>query len=65
MSSGSSVEDQPVSVGSRESYLRDYYEHLAEEDARAYPQEVLTARAEAHRTIAATRKPGDREHRHP
>ena len=58
MSSGSSVEDQPVSIGSRESYLGDYYEHLAEEDFRAYPQEVLTARADTHRQIAATRQPG-------
>ncbi len=58
MSSGSSVEDQPVSIGSSESYLGDYYEHLAEEDLRAYPQEVLTARADTHRQIAATRQPG-------
>ena len=58
MSSGSSVEDQPVSIGSSESYLGDYYEHLAEEDFRAYPQEVLTARADTHRQIAATRLPG-------
>ncbi len=58
MSSGSSVEDQPVSIGSSESYLGDYYEHLAEEDFRAYPQEVLTARTDTHRQIAATRKPG-------
>ena len=58
MSSGSSVEDQPVSIGSRESYLGDYYEHLAEEDFRAYPQEVLTARTETHRQVAATRQPG-------
>ena len=58
MSSGSSVEDQPVSIGGSESYLGDYYEHLAEEDFRAYPEEVLTARADTHRQIAATRLPG-------
>ncbi|BCW72077.1 NAD-glutamate dehydrogenase [Arthrobacter sp. NicSoilB8] len=58
MSSGSSVEDQPVSIGSSESYLGDYYEHLAEEDFRAYAQEVLTARADTHRQVAATRLPG-------
>ena len=59
MSSGSSVEDQPVSIGSSgESYLGDYYEHLAEEDRGAYPEEVLTERADAHRQIAATRQPG-------
>ncbi|HEX9086874.1 MAG TPA: NAD-glutamate dehydrogenase [Arthrobacter sp.] len=58
MSSGSSVEDQPVSIGAEEGYLRDYYEHLAEEDARAYPQELLAARAQTHRSTAATRFPG-------
>ncbi len=58
MSSGSSVEDQTVSIGAGEGYLGDYYEHLAEEDARAYARELLTARAEAHRQVAATRFPG-------
>ena len=29
MSSGSSVEDQPVSIGAGEGYLKDYYEHLS------------------------------------
>ncbi|MFF2245191.1 NAD-glutamate dehydrogenase [Arthrobacter sp. NPDC058130] len=58
MSSGSSVEDQPVSISGGKSYLGDYYEHLAEEDFRAYPEEVLTARSETHRQIAATRLPG-------
>ena len=58
MSSGSSVQDQPVSIGAGEGYLGDYYEHLAEEDARAYPQELLAARAETHRRAAAHRLPG-------
>ena len=58
MSSGSSVEDQPVSIGAGEGYLKDYYEHLAEEDARAYPGELLAARAETHRRTAAHRFPG-------
>ncbi|MET1021995.1 MAG: NAD-glutamate dehydrogenase, partial [Arthrobacter sp.] len=58
MSSGSSVEDQPVSIGAVEGYLRDYYEHLAEEDARVYPGELLAARAETHRRAAAHRFPG-------
>ncbi|WP_427130195.1 NAD-glutamate dehydrogenase [Pseudarthrobacter sp. S9] len=58
MSSGSSVEDHPVSIGAVEGYLGDYYEHLAEEDLRAYAQEILTARAETHRQVAATRLPG-------
>ena len=58
MSSGSSVEDQPVSIGAEEGYLKDYYEHLAEEDARAYPQELLAARAQTHRQTATNRFPG-------
>src|SRR6476661_5834321 len=58
MSSGSSVEDQPVSIGAGEGYFGDYYEHLAEEDARAYGEDVLTARSQAHLATAATRQPG-------
>ncbi len=58
MSSGSSVEDQPVSVGASEGYFGDYYEHLAEEDARAYGGDVLTARSQAHLRAAAQRQPG-------
>ena len=58
MSSGSSVEDQPLSIGDREGFFGDYYQHLAEEDARSYPQEVLAARAETHREVAAVRFPG-------
>ncbi|MDQ0755748.1 NAD-glutamate dehydrogenase [Arthrobacter sp. B3I4] len=59
MSSGSSVEDQPVSIGASERYFADYYEHLAEEDARTYGEEALTARCQAHLEAAATRQPGD------
>ena len=59
MSSGSSVEDQPVSIGAGEGYLRDYYEHIAGEDARAYPAELLAARAQTHRHTAAQRFPGN------
>lgn len=59
MSSGSSVEDQPVSIGAGEGYLRDYYEHIAGEDARAYPAELLAARAQTHRQTAAQRFPGN------
>ena len=58
MSSGSSVEDQPVSIGANEGYFGDYYEHLAEEDARAYGEDVLTARSQTHLQAAATRQPG-------
>ena len=35
MSSGSSVEDQSRPIEAEESFFADYYEHLAEEDARA------------------------------
>ncbi|WP_445153903.1 NAD-glutamate dehydrogenase [Arthrobacter sp. Hor0625] len=58
MSSGSSVEDQPVSIGAGEGYFADYYEHLAEEDARAYGEDVLAARSQAHLQAAAVRRPG-------
>ncbi|MCB5283199.1 MULTISPECIES: NAD-glutamate dehydrogenase [unclassified Arthrobacter] len=58
MSSGSSVEDQPVSIGAGAGYLRDYYEHLAEEDALAYPEALLSERAAMHRQTAAKRLPG-------
>jgi glutamate dehydrogenase len=52
------VEDQPVSIGAGAGYLKDYYEHLAEEDARAYPAELLAARAQTHLDTAAHRFPG-------
>src|ERR671921_1087044 len=58
MSSGSSVEDQPLSIEAHEGFIGDYYQHLAEEDARSYPSDMLTARAEAHRNVASVRKPG-------
>jgi glutamate dehydrogenase len=58
MSSGSSVEDQPLSIEGHEGFLGDYYEHLAEEDARSYTGHVLTDRAEGHRSVASVRKPG-------
>ena len=58
MSSGSSVEDQSVLLGAREGYFGDYYEHLPEEDFRAYSPDVLAARAETHRDVATVRVPG-------
>ncbi|MDE8667345.1 NAD-glutamate dehydrogenase [Pseudarthrobacter sp. H3Y2-7] len=58
MSSGSSVEDQSVAIGDQEGFLADYYQHLAEEDARSYSRDVLASRAETHRNVAATRRPG-------
>ncbi|MEO8283641.1 MAG: NAD-glutamate dehydrogenase domain-containing protein, partial [Pseudarthrobacter sp.] len=58
MSSGSSVEDQSVAIGDQEGFLGDYYQHLAEEDARSYSQDVLASRADTHRNVAAKRRPG-------
>lgn len=58
MSSGSSVEDQPLSLEGDEGFIGDYYQHLAEEDARTYPRDVLVARADHHREIASVRRPG-------
>ncbi|MGG6379572.1 NAD-glutamate dehydrogenase [Paenarthrobacter sp. NEAU-H11] len=58
MSSGSSVEDQPLSLIGDEGFIGDYYQHLAEEDARTYPRDVLVARADHHREIASVRRPG-------
>jgi glutamate dehydrogenase len=58
MSSGSSVEDQSVALGDQEGFLGDYYQHLAEEDARSYSHDVLASRAETHRQVAAHRRPG-------
>ncbi|MET3808931.1 glutamate dehydrogenase [Arthrobacter sp. UYEF3] len=52
------MEDQPVSVGASEGYFGDYFEHLAEEDARAYGGEVLTARSQTHLQVADHRRPG-------
>ncbi len=59
MSSGSSVEDQPLAIRDGEKFLADYYQHLADEDARSYSQEVLAGRAQAHRDVAASRLPGE------
>ncbi|WP_426996347.1 NAD-glutamate dehydrogenase [Pseudarthrobacter sp. N5] len=58
MSSGSSVEDQSLSIGTREGYLGEYYEHLADEDSKGYSPELLVARAGTHRKLASVRQPG-------
>ncbi|WP_306868805.1 NAD-glutamate dehydrogenase [Arthrobacter bambusae] len=58
MSSGSSVEDRSKPAVVREGFFGDYYEHLAEEDARGYAAEQLTSRAAAHREAGQSRKPG-------
>ena len=39
-------------------FLGDYYEHLAEEDAQVYSPDLLVARAQTHREVAAVRVPG-------
>jgi glutamate dehydrogenase len=45
-------------VGSKlETFIADYYEHLADEDAQEYDLEVLRARAGTHWDIALTRQP--------
>ncbi len=58
MSSGSSVEDRSKPAVVREGFFGDYYEHLAEEDARGYAAEQLISRAAAHRETGQSRKPG-------
>ncbi|MDR6556228.1 glutamate dehydrogenase [Arthrobacter pascens] len=58
MSSGSSVEDQSRPIEAEEGFFADYYEHLAEEDVRAYPKDVLSQRAETHKKVAGSREPG-------
>ncbi|BCW19703.1 NAD-glutamate dehydrogenase [Arthrobacter sp. NtRootA9] len=52
------MEDQPLSVEGFEGFMGDYYQHLAEEDARTYPQDLLAARAGHHREVASERQPG-------
>ncbi|BCW49072.1 hypothetical protein StoSoilB13_14140 [Arthrobacter sp. StoSoilB13] len=59
MSSGSSVEDRSDAAVVREGFFGDYYEHLAEEDSRAYAPELLIARASTHRKVAQSRRPGN------
>lgn len=59
MSSGSSVEDRSDAAVVREGFFGDYYEHLAEEDSRAYSPELLMSRASHHRTVAQSRRPGN------
>lgn len=59
MSSGSSVEDRSDATVVREGFFGDYYEHLAEEDSRAYSPELLIARATKHKDVAQSRRPGN------
>src|SRR5665647_1535166 len=45
-------------VGSkRETFIADYYEHLADEDAQEYDREVRRARAGSHWQVASSRMP--------
>src|SRR5674476_1104243 len=45
-------------VGSKlETFIADYYEHLADEDAQEYDLEVLRARASTHWEVARNRTP--------
>ena len=41
-----------------DTFLTDYYEHVADDDIRHYAAESLRNRAEYHRSLAATRGPG-------
>ena len=43
------------SLGTHDSFIADYYEHLADEDAANYTPETLEARARAHAEVAQTR----------
>ncbi|MCP1412078.1 NAD-glutamate dehydrogenase [Paenarthrobacter sp. A20] len=41
-----------------DGFLTDYYEHVAEDDARNYTPETLLERARYHRSLAERREPG-------
>ena len=46
------------SADAPDTFLTDYYEHVADDDIRNYTAESLRNRAEYHRSLAATRGPG-------
>ena len=58
MSSGSSIADLFSSDTSLDEFIGNYYEHLAREDAQAYPPSVLRERAQKHMELALTRSEG-------
>ncbi|MCC3277731.1 NAD-glutamate dehydrogenase [Arthrobacter sp. zg-Y40] len=58
MSSGSSIADLLSSDTSLDEFIGNYYEHLAREDAQAYPPSVLRERAQKHMELALTRAEG-------
>ena len=47
-----------ASADAPDTFLTDYYEHVADDDIRNYTAESLRNRAEYHRSLAATRGPG-------
>ncbi len=47
-----------VSADAPDTFLTDYYEHVADDDIRNYTADSLRNRAEYHRSLAATRVPG-------
>ena len=53
------MEDRSDAAVVREGFFGDYYEHLAEEDSRAYSAELLISRASNHRDVAQSRLPGN------
>ncbi|MHA7292870.1 NAD-glutamate dehydrogenase [Arthrobacter sp. HLT1-21] len=59
MSSGSSTTDQSSSDTSTGEFISHYYEHLAEEDAKAHTAEALEERALRHRGLAENRPSGE------
>ena len=58
MSSGSNTVDSQLAPQAMESFIADYYEHLAEEDAQAYEPQTLQDRAREHLGLAQDRTPG-------
>ena len=58
MSSGSNTVDSQLAPQAMESFIADYYEHLAQEDAQAYDPQTLEGRAQEHLNLARDRTPG-------
>ncbi|MGV8897153.1 MAG: NAD-glutamate dehydrogenase [Rhodoglobus sp.] len=53
-----SAQAEPVPDGGKlETFIADYYEHIAREDAQEYDLEVLRGRAVAHWQVASSRMP--------
>ncbi|HEY8294144.1 MAG TPA: NAD-glutamate dehydrogenase, partial [Micrococcaceae bacterium] len=58
MSSGSNTVDSQLAPSAMNSFIADYYEHLAEEDSQSYHPQTLENRAQVHRNLAQDRCPG-------